>query len=851
MKELSKQYSAAEVEDAIYKRWESSGYFHPENLPFPTDALAYTISMPPPNATGILHSGHALFLTIEDAMIRFERMNGKRALWVPGTDHAAIATQSRVEKMIMEKEGKTRYDLGREEMVSRIKEFVKTSQGTIRNQIRKMGASCDWEREEYTFSDRLSYAVKKVFVDLYNEGLIYRGKRIVNWDPNLQTTVSDDEVEYVEEDGILYYIQYGPFVVATSRPETKLGDTAVAVNPNDERYTSYIGKTIDVEFTRGHKISVKVIASDAVDPEFGTGALGVTPGHSLVDYDMAVANGLAMPQVIDLNGKMTSFAGPYEGMDIFECRKKFVEDLRESGKLVKEEKYVQSVSHNSRGGGIIEPQIIEQWFVDVNKEVILWKEKKQSFKHILKDVVDSGDIKIVPERFSNVYFHWIDNLRDWCVSRQIWWGHDIPAWYDSDGNIKVSIECPGEGWKQDSDTLDTWFSSALWPFATLGWPDTKHPDYEKYFPTQVMETGYDILFFWVARMILMSSFATGKVPFYTVYLHGLVRDEHGRKMSKSLGNVTDPIDVINKYGTDALRLALVIGTTPGNDSKIGEQKIESCRNFVNKIWNIARFTLMQEGVVGADMNSIDVKSNADAWILNRLNNSIKEVTDYYGNYNFSLAGETAYQFLWDDFANWYLEVYKVASYPKNPAMLRHVLETCLKLLHPLMPFVTEEIWSYIYGTGNEKMLMIQSWPKIKSINQSFDTSIFVEIRNSVIRIRNERAEAKVNPADILEASVVCHPSFIYDIPVLEKLARIKVKSITESEGEKNISVTTSIDTSRLEEQKKKRKNELEKYISLLEKKLGNAEYIANAPDDIVEKDRENLAKSKEELENSI
>ncbi len=611
------RYDHTSEEEKIYGLWEKSGYFNPDKCTkdgvAKKDAEPFSIVLPPPNVTGNLHMGHAAMLVIEDILVRIARMQGKRTVWIPGTDHAAIATQSKVESELYKKEKKTRYDLGREEFLSRVEEFAQKSRDTIVHQIKRMGASVDWSREAYTLDDKRSEAVRTAFKTMYDAGLIYRGARIVHWDPNLQTTVSDDEIEWIEEKTPLYYLQYGPFEIATARPETKFGDKYVVMHPADTRYKKYKeGQQINLEWING-PITATIIKDEAIDMAFGTGVMTITPWHDAADFDIAERHKLDKEQIIDEQGLLLPIAGEFAGMHIKKARPLIVEKLQAKGLVVKvDEHYVHHVATNSRGGGVIEPQIKEQWFVDVNKKFSRGGET-MSLKDLMRRPIERGEIKIIPERFEKIYFHWIDNLRDWCISRQIWFGHRIPVWYHEPrcvprkGHEKDVVRCPqiviaekkpacefcDAQFVQDPDTLDTWFSSGLWTFSTLGWPETTN-DLKTYHPTNVLETGYDILFFWVARMILMSEYLLGEAPFRTVYLHGLVRDEQGRKMSKSIGNVIDPLDMIEKYGADATRLSLVIGAAPGNDIKLSEDKVRGYRNFATKIWNAARFIAMHK-----------------------------------------------------------------------------------------------------------------------------------------------------------------------------------------------------------------------------------------------------------------
>ncbi|MBI2464175.1 valine--tRNA ligase [Candidatus Peregrinibacteria bacterium] len=777
MKDIPKTYEASQYEDDIYELWEVSGAFTPK---IDSKKKPFTIAMPPPNATGTLHLGHASMLAIEDIMIRFKRMQGFCALWIPGTDHAAIATQTKVEQILLE-QGITRHDLGREEFLKRVHEFVEASRGTIRNQIRRMGSSCDWSRERYTLDEGLSRAVAENFVKMYRDGLIYRGHRIVNWCPRCSSTLADDEVVYKELQEKLYYIKYGPLSLATARPETKFGDTAVAVHPKDNRYKKYIGKKIAVTTVLGETEMI-VVADSVVDPKFGTGVIKVTPAHDATDFDIGKRHGLEVRQVIDENGRMNEKAGKYAGMTTREARVAVVKDMKKLGLLIKEEDYTHNLSLCYRCSTPIEPLVSLQWFIDVNKPILsarsiklkkklsahgnVKKEKLMSIKEKSIEVIKNGSIKIIPDRFEKIYFNWMENLRDWCISRQIWFGHRIPVYYClkcMEASKEASEKChfgsenldnvvsrePGifvsadrltkclncsKPLKQDPDTLDTWFSSGQWTFATLGWPE-KTADLQYFHPTSVLETGYDILFFWVARMIIMTTYAMGEVPFETVYLHGLIRDKEGKKMSKSSGNGIDPLDMIAKYGADAVRLSLVVGSTPGNDIRLYEEKIAGCRNFINKIWNAARFamgsslsatpenhsifsqsslkTFVQSPIehiekkskkyfFGDDNVSIlfkhstffisDNLSLSDKWILTRLQRLIEKTTNDLEAYRFSDAGLGVYEFTWNEFCDWYLECSKVQPHPQ---VLQYVLMTILKLAHPFVPFVTEAIWKHL------------------------------------------------------------------------------------------------------------------------------------------------------------
>ena len=692
-----KPYDPKAVEASIYKRWEESGYFNPDNLPKLADGSKrtepFSIVLPPPNVTGTLHLGHAAMLAVEDIVVRFERMRGKKTLWVPGTDSAAIATQSKVEKDIQKSEGKSRHDLGREELLKRVEKFVKESESTILNQLRRMGSSLDWSRYAYTMDAPRYKAVMEAFMRMYNAGLIYRGNRIVNWDPKGQTTISDDEIVHEERKAQLVTFKYSkdfPIAVSTTRLETKVGDVAVAVHPDDARYKEFVGCEYDAVFC-GVPIHIKIIADKEVDPAFGTGALGVTPAHSQTDWDIAERHNIsARPQVISEYARMT-VEGPLKDRKVLEARAVVLEWLKQEGLFIKEEEIVQNVSTAERTGGIIEPLPKLQWWIAVDKPVA--QRNGKTLKELMRDAVASGGIKITPDHFEKVYYNWIENLRPWCISRQIWFGHRIPVWY-KDAETKVQVESPGEGWVQDPDTLDTWFSSGLWTFSTLGWPD-KTDDLKLYHPTALLETGYDILFFWVARMVLMSQFLLGEVRFKNVYLHGLVRDGKGQKMSKSLGNIIDPLDMIEKYGADAVRLSLIMGAAPGNDLKLDENRIRGYKNFANKIWNMSRFVLSQEST-GEIKPELQKEFDAVA----------EEVTKNIAEYRLDLAAEKLYHYLWDRFAAEIIEESK--GKPEYGATLYYLLENSLKLLHPFMPFVTEEIWQSL--PDKKGLIMVEAWP---------------------------------------------------------------------------------------------------------------------------------------------
>jgi valyl-tRNA synthetase len=715
-KNFAKNWQHGDIESKLYKNWESSGYFKPEVNP---NGKPFVIAIPPPNVTGKLHIGHAYGTTLQDLMIRYHRLLGDASLYIPGMDHAGIATQTVVDKKLR-KEGINKNELGREKFVAEVWKWKEEYGGKILEQLRAIGASCDWDRERFTLDEGLSVAVRKAFVQLYKKDLIYRGEYIVNWCPKCGTAIADDEVEHTSQKAKLYYFKYYknfPITIASTRPETKFGDTAVAVNPGDDRYTKFVGKEFEIDLD-GVKRKIKIIADRAVDKEFGTGAVGVTPSHSMVDWKMAEDHDLPKVKVIDEHGRMTAEAGKYQSMKVLEAREKLVEYLKSADLLEKETDIENNLSICYRCGGAIEPLPSLQWFV-----------KTKPLAEKAKAAVKSGEIEIIPKRFEKVYFHWLDNIRDWCISRQLWWGHQIPVWYRGE-EIYCGLTPPdGDGWKQDEDVLDTWFSSALWPFSTLGWPE-ENSDFEKFYPTTVMETGYDIIFFWVARMIMMGLELTEKIPFKTVYLHGLVRDEQNRKMSKSLGNVLDPLDLIAKYGTDALRMALIVGSTPGQDVAIGESKIKGYRNFTNKIWNASRFVSLrvtdgdlQSGELGAaKITDLDIDekllTEADKKILKRHEEIKKSVTAHIEKLQFSLAGEELYEYFWHELCDEYIESSKSQlddekTKENTKKILIKILSESLVLLHPYVPFVTDAVWHELceFVPGLSESIMISSWPK--------------------------------------------------------------------------------------------------------------------------------------------
>ncbi|OHB15411.1 MAG: valine--tRNA ligase [Candidatus Zambryskibacteria bacterium RIFOXYC1_FULL_39_10] len=724
--ELKKPYNPNEHEDLIYKKWEDSGFFNPdvciEKGIADKDADYFSIVLPPPNVTGTLHMGSAFMLAIEDTMVRYNRMLGKKTLWVPGTDHAAIATQSKVEKLIQKEEGKNRHDLGRIEFLKIVEKFAQENHDTIVTQMKKMGCSLDWSREAFTLDEKRNLAVKTVFKKMFDDELIYKGHRVVNWDPKGQTTISDDEIVYEERKATMYTFKYSPdfpIAISTTRPETKVGDTAVAVNPDDTRYQKYIGQTFEIKDFAGERLSIKIIADKEVDPEFGTGALGVTPAHSQIDEGIAQRHDLPLKPVINEYARMSVESSLLKDKKVTEAREIVVGWLKDKNLMIKGEEVSQNVSTAERTGGIIEPLPKLQWFINVNKEFER-DGKKLTLKKLMLGVIEKEEINIIPERFEKEYTHWIENLRDWCISRQIWYGHQIPVYYKGD-EIYCGLEKPeGNDWIQDEDTLDTWFSSGLWTFSTLGWPHFAEAsrgkpgpenDFVNYHPTTVLETGYDILFFWVARMILMSTYATGQIPFENVYLHGLVRDNQGKKISKSLGNNIDPLDMILKYSADSVRMALMVGTGPGNDTKISEEKLKAYKHFANKIWNASRFVLENTGSLQtSDVGSLTEK---DQGTIKEYKEIVKDITSDMESYRFYLAADKIYHYFWHTFADIIIEDCKKRIKENDEAdsvkaLLYYLLREQLKLLHPFMPFITEKIWSLLPDSKN--LLMVEKWP---------------------------------------------------------------------------------------------------------------------------------------------
>lgn len=876
--ELSKAYDPQEMERGLYERWEKSGYFNPDNLNLEKNAPTYSIVIPPPNVTGTLHMGHAAMLAFEDILVRFYRMRGYRALWIPGTDHAAIATQAKVENKILQEEGKTRYDLGKEKFLERVREFASNSHSTIQNQVKKMGSSCDWSREVYTLDEVRTRAVRSVFKLMYEDGLIYRGERIVNWCPHCHSTLSDDEVEYKQQQAKLYTFKYSkdfPFSIATTRPETKLGDTAVAVHPEDERYKDHIGKEYKVDFV-GISLKLKVVADPGIDAEFGTGALGVTPAHSITDWELAEKHDLEMIRVIDEDGRIKEGFGEFSGLSAEEARDKIVAKLEREGLLENEEEVENNLSVCYRCDSPVEPLPSLQWFIDVNKKISKFDRslKELCSDAVRKGVFDRNKINIIPERFEKHYFHWVDNLRDWCISRQIWFGHRIPVWYKGEETY-VGVEEPREeGWVQDEDTLDTWFSSGLWTFSTMahspedikiedGKIKIDSPDFESFHPTSVLETGYDILFFWVARMILMTTYAVEDIPFRDIYLHGLVLDEKGKKMSKSKGNVIDPLDMVDKYGTDSTRLSLVIGSSPGHNIKISEEKVAGFRNFVNKLWNVGRFILTTYEDKQLEPEKLQEQAtDADIWVRNRMGELIKEVTEGLQNYNFSWVGEKLRDFTHHELADWYLEASKFEDNKEVKShILYSVLRDLLKLWHPYTPYVTEVMW----GHFNQEDLMVSDWPGADKYQVNWSRSgedNFELVKDIITSIRNARAENQVEPGkkikavvyagdkkEILEANrqiIQGLRTNIEELDIKEKGEEIK-DSIYVVERDVEIYLVGAVDKEKEKQRINKQIEELQRLLRSSEAKLNNDDFLQKAPTTVVNKEKEKHEEAEKEL----
>jgi valyl-tRNA synthetase len=864
-KEMEKTYNPALWEDEIYQKWEKSGYFNPDNLNLPENAPNYTMVLPPPNITAKLHIGHSSVMAIEDLFIRFHRLRGHRTLWIPGTDHAAIATQNAVEKKILAEEKKTRHDLGKEKFLEKVWEFLHETQATILKQTKKMGASLDWSRTAFTLDDARKKAVNQMFSDMYNEGIIYRGERVVNWCPRCKSTLADDEIEYQEQKTYFYTFKYDsdfPIAISTTRPETKLGDTAVAVNPKDDRYKKYLGQEISANFC-DQKLTLKIIADPNVDMEFGTGALGVTPAHSMIDSQMAIKNNLKTIKVIDEEGNIRDGFGKFSGQKAVFARKMIIEELKENNLISKEEEIDNNLSTCYRCGTAIEPLPSKQWFVSVDKKIARLGDK--SLKERALEAGENREIEFIPERFNKRYTDWMKNLHDWCISRQIWFGHEIPVWYKGD-EIHVGEKPIDEnGWEQDPDTLDTWFSSGMWTFSTLGWPENfvdgkKTGDLAKYHPTQILETGYEIITLWASRMIMMSFFALNEIPFKKVYLNGMVLDKDGKKMSKSKGNGIDPIEMIEKFGTDSLRLSLLLGNAPGNDLRMSEEKIAGYRNFVNKLWNISRFIISGADDLSDDFN-LENLSLADKWILNKLNNTIKKTTQDLADYKFSLSGEELREFTWNDLADWYLEAKKFEEGPNKNKILIFILKNVLKLWHPFIPFLTEVVWQEL---REEKLLIISSWPEAKNFDFSSEEKDFSLIQEIISSIRNARSENQIDPKQKIKA-LIFNPE---KQELLEKQSHllkslktgveeiIFINNKSDIETENTILITVSgieiyllgaIDEEKEKARREKETANLEKMIKTIEEKLKNQSFVEKAPANLVAKEREKLANYKTEL----
>ncbi len=869
-KELEKVYDPKQVEDKTYRFWVEKRYFHAEPNP---KKKPYTIVIPPPNITGQLHLGHALDCTLQDSIIRFKRMQGYEALWLPGTDHASIATEAKIVEA-MRKEGVTKDDLGREGFLERAWEWKKTYGGKIVEQLKKMGSSCDWERERFTLDEGCSEAVKEVFIRLYEKGLIYRGERIINWCPHCLTSISDAEVEYEEHDGHFWHIRYplsdgsGYLEIATTRPETLLGDTALAVHPDDERYQALVGKTVILPLV-GREIPI--VADSYVEMDFGTGVVKITPAHDPNDFEVGLRHNLPVINVMNDDATINENGGKYRGMGRYECRKQIVADLEAEGFLVKVEDHKHNVGSCYRCSTTVEPRVSKQWFV-----------KMGPLAGPAIEAVRSGETKFVPDRFSKIYYHWMENIKDWCISRQLWWGHRIPAWYCQDcGEVIVAKEephtCPKCGSKnlqQDPDTLDTWFSSALWPFSTLGWPNQTE-ELKYFYPTSTLVTGYDIIFFWVARMIFSGVENMGKSPFETVFIHGIVRDAQGRKMSKSLGNGIDPLKVIDEYGADALRFTLATGNSPGNDMRFVEEKVKASRNFANKIWNATRFILMN---LSDEIDKPELPQRLqteDKWILSKLNTLIKEVTENLERFELGIAVQKLYDFIWDVLCDWYIELTKSRiqaggeSAKSAQQVLIYVMNQCLKLLHPIMPFITEEIWQAI--PNDCESIMVAPWPQYREdLCFQQEEEDFEKVMSAIKAIRNRRAEMNVPPSKKARVFVKTLNTGVFEsgamfIERLASASEVKVSGVAPQQGEDfSDAVQVITDSARIfipldelvDKEKElarleKERKTCEKDIAMVEQKLSSQGFIEKAPQNVVEAERAKLEKHKERMEKIV
>lgn len=860
-KELAKTYDPSQVEDRVYKSWLENKHFH---ATISKEKEPFTIVIPPPNITGQLHMGHALDNTWQDIIIRYKRMQGYSTLWLPGTDHASIATEVKIVEQLAD-QGISKHDLGREGFLEKAWEWKEKYGSTIVNQLKKLGSSCDWDRERFTMDEGCSHAVNEVFVNLYNKGLIYQGDRIINWCPECKTALSDAEVEYEEKQGSFWHIAYpikdsnDRLVVATTRPETMLGDTAVAVNPDDERYQHLIGKTVILPLVNRE---IPIIADSYVDSEFGTGVVKITPAHDPNDFEVGLRHDLPQIRVLDDDGTMNSEAGSYEGMDRYEARKAIVKDLEELGLLEKTEAHSHNVGECYRCTTVVEPIISKQWFV-----------KMKPLAEPAIEAVRSGKTRFVPKRFEKTYFNWMENIRDWCISRQLWWGHRIPAYYCLNCNetivakqVPSKCSCGHDEFRQDEDVLDTWFSSALWPFSTLGWPE-KTDDLDYFYPTSVLVTGYDIIFFWVARMIFSGLEHTGQVPFKDVLIHGMVRDSQGRKMSKSLGNGVDPLEIIDEYGADALRMSLIVGSSPGNDMRFHIEKVEASRNFANKIWNATRFIMMNlENMGGKDLKAGQMDL-ADRWIISRYNRLVGEVTENLDKYELGIAAQKVYDFIWNEYCDWYIELVKPRLYGTNEEArstalytLVYVLSNTLKLLHPFMPFISEEIWQHL-SASSEDSIMVSSWPRLKDEELDDEAEARMDsIMDTIRAVRNIRTEMDVHPSRKTKLIIVAKEDkreiFEEAKVYLEKLAYASEIIINEAKdelaanavpivvdiGQIYIPLEDLVDFKSELDRLEKEKAKLEGELNRVNGKLSNPNFVEKAPAAIVKAEEEKKAK---------
>lgn len=863
MENLPKTYDPKDFEERIYSYWNENGYFKAN---VNKDKKPFTIMMPPPNVTGNLHMGHALNGTIQDILIRWKRMDGYEALWLPGTDHASISTEAKVVEKI-KSEGKKKEELGREKFLEEAWDWTKKYGGNINNQQRKLGVSCDWTRERFTLDEGLSNAVEEVFIRLYEKGLIYRGDRIINWCPNCKTAISDAEVEHEDSQGKLWYIRYPikdseEYInIATTRPETMLGDLAIAVNPKDDRYAQLVGKYAILPLVNRE---IPIISDEYVDMEFGTGAVKITPSHDPNDFEVGARHGLGQIKVLNDDATINENGGKYQGLERYEARKAIVDDLEKEGYLIKIEEHQNSVGHCERCKTVVEPIISKQWFVKMEP---LAKPALEAYKQ--------GKLRFVPDRFGKIYTNWLENIRDWCISRQLWWGHRLPVYYCQDcGEVIISREkpekcskCSSSNLIQDPDTLDTWFSSALWPFSTLGWPENTE-ELKYFYPTDVLVTGYDIIFFWIVRMVFSALEQMGEVPFKDVFITGLVRDSLGRKMSKSLGNGIDPLEVIEEYGADALRFSLITGNTPGNDMRFYMERVEASRNFANKLWNATRFVLMNldEGTTNFDIDK-DKLEEEDKWIISRINDVIKDASENLSKYELGIAGQKIYDFIWDEYCDWYIEMVKPRLYGDNleskltaQKVLVYVLRNILKLLHPFMPFITEEIWQYLPGT--KEALIVSSWPKYVEENSFKESEKRIEfIMNAIKGIRNARAEMNVAPSRKAKVLFVSNDEGIKNVLNIGERYFINLASASEIEildnkegiGEDNIAVVVEkceiylplkdlIDFEKEIERLEKEKEKLDGELKRVKGKLSNQSFVSKAPKQVVDAEKEKEVK---------